>query len=97
MKSDSSNLRLEMYYKEILDQSKVNTRNESAFELWFVKEIPTVIVYQDHVHLVWKREKKIQEYIEETSVKMSKKSKEIYRKIEAEIVWNTLAKVDNLF
>ena len=54
-------------------------------------------MYRDHVQLVWKREKKIQEYIEETSAKMSKKPKEIHRKIEAEIVWDTLTKVDNLF
>ena len=62
-----------------------------------MKEIPTVIVYQDHIQLVWQREKKIQEYIKETSAKMSKKPKEIYRKIEAEIVRDILAKVDNLF
>ena len=77
------------------DQSNINKRNKSAVELWFLKEIPTVIVYQDHIQLVWEREKKIQEYIEELSAKMSKEPKEIHRKIETEIVWNTLAKVNN--
>ena len=43
------------------------------------------------------REKKIKEYIEEMSAKMSKKPKEIHKKVETEIVWDTLAKVDNLF
>ena len=57
-----------------------------------------VIVYQDHVQIVWEREKKkIQDYIEETTAKMSKKQKKIYRKIEVKIVWNTLVKVDKLF
>ena len=40
------------------------------------------------------REKKIQDYIEETTRKMSKKQKEIHRKIEAKIIQDILAKVD---